>query len=159
MGTHPGLSCSYPGGRCAANSRRSSARSRQVTQTKFAISPTAPHPVLALQPPSPPLRHPPNHQLRPQCCLRPRPRPSDGPRTAPCVDPALKERPTAPSSRRRVTAVGRASARIAVFSSGNLDLDAYPTAGPCSNAPLQRNLGLCRGLGSTRRALLQWHGQ
>jgi hypothetical protein len=48
---------------------------------------------------------------RPQRCLRPQPRPPDGPRTAPCVDPVLKERPTASSSRRRVTAVGGASAR------------------------------------------------
>ena len=40
--------------------------------------------------------------------------------------------------------------RIAVLSSGNLDPDVYPTAGPCSNESLQRNLGLCRGLQYTR---------
>ena len=32
----------------------------------------------------------------------------------------------------------------------NLDPDVYPKAGPCSNASLQRNLGLCHGLQYTR---------
>ena len=50
------------------------------------------------------------------------------------------------SSRRQVAAVGGAGARIAVLGSVNLDPDVYPTAGPCSNASLQRNMGLCRGL-------------
>ena len=154
-----------PGGRCAANSRRSLARSRQVTQTKFMRSSTAPHPVLALQPPSPPPRHPPNpqpslqpppHQLFPQRCLRPQPRPSDGPRTAPCVDPVLKERPTTSSSRRRATAVGEAGARIAVLGSENLDPGVYPTAGPCISASLQRTLGLSRGLQLHGVPPLQW---
>ena len=40
--------------------------------------------------------------------------------------------------------------RIAVLGSENRDPGVYPTAGPCSNAPLQRNLGLCRGLKYTR---------
>ena len=42
-------------------------------------------------------------------------------RTAPCVNLALKERPTAPYSRRRPKAAERASARIAVIGTGNLD--------------------------------------
>ena len=90
-----------------------------------------------------------------QSCLRPQPRPSDGPRTAPCVGPVLKERPTAPSSRRRVAAVGGAGARIKELGSDYLDPDVYPTAEPCSNASLQRPMSpfaiytlylLCSGL-------------
>ena len=81
---------------------------------------------------------------------RPCTAPSGGPRTAPCVDPVLKERPTAPSLRRRVTAVGGASARIAVLGSDKIDPGAYPTAEPCRSASLQRNLGLCRDLKYTR---------
>ena len=83
---------------------------------------------------------------------RPCTAPSGGPRTAPCVDPVLKERPTAPSLRRRVTAVGGASARIAVLGSDNPDPDVYPTAGPCSNAALKRSMCLCRGLKYARFA-------
>ena len=75
-----------PGGICAANSRRSLARSRQVAQAKFMISPPAPHPVLALQPPSSPPRHPPN----PQPSLQPPP---------PAASPALPQAP-APAVRR-----------------------------------------------------------
>ena len=82
--------------------------------------------------PSPPSSPP--HQLRPQRCLRPQPRPSDGPRTAPCVGPVLKERPTTSSSRRRIKSVGGAAARIAVLGSGNLDPGVYPAVGSCSNS-------------------------
>ena len=60
--------------------------------------------------------------------------------------PEEGERPTTSSLRRRVTAVGGAGARIAQLGSETLDPGLYPTAGPCSNASLQRNLGLCRGL-------------
>ena len=70
--------------------------------------------------------------------------------TPPTPDPVLKERPKAPSSRRRVTAVGGSGARIAVLGSDNLDPGAYHTARPCGTASLQRNLGLCRGLKYTR---------
>ena len=156
------------GGRCAANSRRSLARSRQVTQTKFMRSSTAPHPVLALQPPSPPPRHPPtpspssshpSTSYIPSAASGPQPRTYDGPRTAPCVDPVLKERPTTSSSRRRATAVGEAGARIAVLGSENLDPGAYPTAGPCISASLQRTLGLSRGLQLHGLPSLQWLAQ
>ena len=101
----------------------------------------------------------PPHQLRPQRCLRPQPRPSDGPRTAPCVDPVLKERPTTPSSRRRATAVGEAGARIAVLGSGDLDPGVYPTARPCISASLQRTVGLSRGLQLHGVPPLQWPEQ
>ena len=62
------------------------------------------------------------------------------------VYPALKERPKASYSRRRVTAAGGAGARIAVLGSENPDLGFYPTAEPCSSVPLQRILDLRRGL-------------
>ena len=72
------------------------------------------------------------------------------------MDPVLKERPTAPSSRRRATAVGEAGARIAVLGPENLDQGVYPTAGPCISASLQRILGLSRGLQLHGVPPLQW---
>ena len=72
------------------------------------------------------------------------------------MDPVLKECPTAPSSRRRATAVGEANARIAVLGSENLDSGVYPTAGPCISASFQRILGLSRGLQLHGVPPLQW---
>ena len=100
---------------------------------------------------SPPPRRAPLRRGWP-CPWSPRARrghPADMPRTAPCVNPVLGVRPITPSSRRRVTAVEGAGTRIAVLFSENLDPDVYPTAGPWSNAPLQRNTGLCCGFALT----------
>ena len=72
------------------------------------------------------------------------------PAAQPTMDPVLKKRPAASSSRRRVTAVRGGCARIAVLGSKNQDPDVYPAVGPCSSALLQRNLGLCRGVQYTR---------
>ena len=72
------------------------------------------------------------------------------------MDPVLKELPSASSSRRRVTAIEGAGARIAVLGSENLDPGVYPTAGPCISASLQRILGLSRGLQLHGVPPLQW---
>ena len=68
----------------------------------------------------------------------------------------LKDRPTAPSSRRRAAAVGEAGARIAMLGSENPDPGVYPTVGPCISASLQRILGLSRGLQFHGVPPLQW---
>ena len=73
----------------------------------------------------------------------------DGPSTAPCMDPALMERHTAPSSRRRVTA-GGGGARIAVLDSENLDTEIYPTAGQVRSRIALRDTWSKRQAGAMR---------